>query len=361
MTAEKTPHKKGRGSQISPPNHFESTHVELDLGDVESDVDYLESLSSIKTVYYQDESESIVSENNSPDIGFRYSVNPYRGCLHGCAYCYARPSHEFLGLNAGIDFESKIMVKERAPELFRNWLARSSWQPEMIVFSGVTDCYQPIESKLKLTRACLQVASEANQPIGIVTKNALVTRDIDLLKPMAELNTVRAAISVTTLDNDLARVMEPRTSTPTARLRAINQLSDAGISTCVMIAPIIPGLNDSEIPAILKAAAEHGADSATFVLLRLPLNVNPVFMDWLDHHLPGKKNKIVSRLKSMRGGKLNDSSFETRMRGTGEIANQIKQTFSVFKKKFALNNTLPPLSTDHFRAPKSSDGQLRLF
>ena len=361
MTSENKPFAKGRGAQISPPNAFESTFVELDLDDLESDDDYLESINSIKTVYYRDESESIVSENDSPDIGFRYSVNPYRGCMHGCAYCYARPTHEYLGLNAGIDFESKIMVKHRAPGLFRDWLARPGWQPEMIVFSGVTDCYQPVERRLKLTRQCLEVAKEANQPIGIVTKNALVSRDIDLFAPMSKLETVRVSISITTLDPELVRLMEPRTSTPAARLRTIKQLSEAGISTCVMIAPVIPGLNDSEIPSILQAAAEHGAQAATFVLLRLPLNVNPVFMDWLDRHFPAKKSKVISRLKSMRGGKLNDSNFKTRMRGTGEIADQIKQTFNVFKNKFGLNQPLKPLSIEHFRAPINSQGQMRLF
>ena len=328
---------------------------------MEHDEQFADSLSAVATVYLPDQTQSIISQNNSPDIPFRYSINPYRGCQHGCAYCYARPTHEYLGLNAGIDFESKILVKHRAPELFRAWLARSKWQPETIVFSGVTDCYQPIERQLQLTRGCLQVANQARQPIGIVTKNALIERDIDVLGEMAEHNTIGVAISITSLDQSLIRVLEPRTSAPAARLKAVTALRDAGVPVHVMVAPIIPGLNDSEIPAILAAAKDAGASSASYTLLRLPDAVKPIFLDWLTHHRPLAKDRIESLIASTRKGKLNDSRFGNRMRGTGPIADQIRQTFEVFCRKFNLARNIQPLDASNFRRPTLDDGQLRLF
>jgi DNA repair photolyase len=361
MDKNHPPNIVGRASTIAPLSRFERYQYEVDLSDFESDPDYLGSSRKVPTEYYRDESNSIVSENNSPDVGFRYSINPYRGCAHGCAYCYARPTHEYLGMNAGLDFESKIMVKEDAASLFRKWLSRKQWKPELIAFSGVTDCYQPAERQFKLTRSCLEVACEARQPIGIITKNALVTRDLDLIIEMAKFNAIRVSISVTTLDMDLARKMEPRTSTPRARLSAIQQLSNAGVPVNVMVAPIIPGLNDVEIASILKAAAEAGAQSAGSVLLRLPLSVRPVFLDWLERNLPSQKEKIEARIRSIRDGKLNDSTFKSRMKGSGPMAEQIKQSFNVFKKKFGLDKSSPPLSSEHFRIPQSDDGQLRLF
>ena len=220
-------------------------HSEPDYEQLEHDEEFLAELGRPKTEYLPDSSKSVVSENNSPDIPFRYSVNPYRGCAHGCSYCYARPYHEYLGLNAGLDFETKVFVKHRAPELLRDWLASDEWNPESITFSGVTDCYQPAEREFRLTRGCLEVALEALQPIFIITKNALVTRDLDLLHDMADWHTVSVAISITSLDPELCRTMEPRTSTPAARLGAVRQLSEAGIPTRVMVAPVIPGLNYS--------------------------------------------------------------------------------------------------------------------
>lgn len=361
MTDQNRPHAKGRGSQIEPPNRFESIHYEDDFEQIEGDDEYLESLRSIPTKYIPDNSKSIVSENDSPDVGFRYSVNPYRGCAHGCVYCYARPTHEYLGMNAGLDFETKVMVKERAPALFRDWLARDAWEPEFIAFSGVTDCYQPAERDFKLTRGCLEVALEARQPVGIITKNALVCRDLDLLTEMAAFDTVSVAMSITTLDAELARTMEPRTSTPDAKLKAIKRLTEAGIRTSVMVAPIIPGLNDSEIPAILNAAAEAGAYSANYIVLRLPLNVRPIFMDWLERTQPLKKERVESRIKSTRDGDLNNAHFGTRMKGTGEFADQLKQTFRVFAKKYGIDGKRSPLSTSHFKKPIPSSGQMRLF
>ncbi len=250
---------KGRGAAIQPTNPYLPVHVEADLEHMADDGEYLAELGRPPTQYLADESQSIVAENDSPDVGFRYSVNPYRGCSHGCSYCYARPGHEYLGLSAGLDFETKVFVKHRAAELLREFLARPGWRPETIAFSGVTDCYQPAERQFGITRACVAVAAECRQPIGIITKNALVCRDIDLLSQLAAHGAVRVSLSITTLDAKLSRVMEPRTSAPAARLRAIRELNAAGIPANVMVAPVIPGLNDSEIPAVLSAAREAGA------------------------------------------------------------------------------------------------------
>ena len=299
----------------------------------------------------------IITENSSPDIGFRFSMNAYRGCSHGCSYCYARPYHEYLGWNAGLDFETKILVKERAPQLFREFLGRDTWKPEPIAMSGVTDCYQPAERHYRLTRACLEVAAEAQQPISIITKNALVLRDLDILQGMAAVNLVHVNVSITTLDTGLARSMEPRTSTPLARLRAVKELSEAGVPVRVLVAPVIPGLNESEIPAILKAAKEAGAIGAGHVLLRLPLTVAPVFFEWLQRTQPTRVTRVEERIRSTRGGKLNDSDFTTRMSGTGEIAHQISKMFRLFAKRYGLDGGLPEYDCTLFRPP----GQLWLF
>lgn len=351
--------EKGRGAQIAPPNRFDAFHAVPDLEHFVDDED--ESERSLRTTFVPDQSRSIVSENDSPDLNFRFSLNPYRGCEHGCAYCYARPTHEYLGFNAGLDFESKILVKQRAPELFRDWLSRRTDEPTTVVFSGVTDCYQPAERTFKLTRGCLQVALEARQPIGIVTKNALIVRDIDVLAAMAELKVVSVAVSVTTLDAELARTLEPRTSPPASRLDTIAKLTAAGIPTLVMVAPIIPGLNDTEIPEILRAAKSAGANSASYTLLRLPLTVRPVFQDWLKRTQPLKAARVESLIRSTRDGELNNSNFGRRMRGTGQIAEQIQRTFQVFARKHRLDQRLPSLDTSQFRPPTGSSGQLRLF
>ena len=351
--------RHGRGAQADPPNRFVAWREEPDFDHLESADDL--DVRPVKTQFIVDHSRSIVSENDSPDVPFRFSVNPYRGCEHGCAYCYARPTHEYLGYNAGLDFESRIMVKEQAPELLRDWLARDGYRPELIAFSGVTDCYQPAERRFELTRRCLQVAADSGQPVGIVTKNALVARDIDILQRMAEQRTVRVMLSVTTLDADLGRKLEPRTSSPAAKLRTMRELSSAGIETVVMVAPIIPGLNDNEIPAILSAAKDAGAVSAHFILLRLPLTVRPVFTDWLEKAVPSKKDKIESLIRQCRDGDLNNSEFGTRMRGQGNIAEQIAQSFKVFARKCEIDRKLPPLETRFFRPPVPTSGQLRLF
>ncbi|MEM8733577.1 MAG: PA0069 family radical SAM protein [Planctomycetota bacterium] len=256
----------------------------------------------IATEYFDDDSRSIVTENRSPDIPFRYSLNPYRGCSHGCSYCYARPTHEYLGFNAGIDFEAKIVVKRDAAELLRNRLQQRSWCGEPVMMSGVTDCYQPVERELKIARQCLEVAAEFNQPIGIITKNALVTRDLDLIEPMAAKGLCRVAVSVTSLDQSLSRKMEPRTSAPAARIEAIRKLADAGIPVTLMVAPLVPGLTDDEMPAIMEAAREAGARHASYIMLRLPLTVEPVFREWLTSHFPDSQERVLGRIRQVRDG-----------------------------------------------------------
>lgn len=355
------PPKKGRAANAAPPNRFGGIHAEPDFEHVADDAEWLEEQRTVATVFIPDSSRSIISENDSPDIPFNYSLNPYRGCEHGCAYCYARPTHEYLGFDAGLDFETKIIVKENAPALFRDWLARDAWTPEPIMFSGVTDCYQPAERRFQLTRGCLEVASEARQPVAIITKNALVSRDLDLLCEMSHHNAISVAISVTTLDEELARTMEPRTSTPAARLRTISELSAAGVRTHVMVAPVIPGLNDSEIPRILEAVRDAGADGASYILLRLPLTVEPVFVEWLRRIERNRAERVETRLRASRGGEMSDSRFGKRMRGEGEFAENIAKTFKVFARKYGLNARPAPLSTAAFRRPLPRSGQMRLF
>lgn len=349
------------GSNLDPPNRFETVHREIDLEHLEWDEEYLHERENRRIEYVFDSSKSVVSENNSPDIPFRYSLNPYRGCAHACPYCYARNTHEYLGYNAGLDFETKILVKPDAPKLFREFLSRKSWQPESITFSGVTDCYQPAERQFRLTRQCLEVAWEFRQPISVITKNALVVRDLDLLAKMAELNLVHVFLSVTSLNPELARVMEPRTSIPAARLRAVKMLADSGVPVGVMAAPMIPGLNDSELPGILEAAKDAGAVTAGYILLRLPLTVEPVFLEWLERTHPDQQAKIEGRIRDTRGGKLSSSAWGERMRGNGEIADQIRGMFQVFVRKHGLDRKLPPFDFSHFQRPDPDPEQLKLF
>jgi DNA repair photolyase len=352
---------RGRGAAVQPDNPYLRMQRVDDWEHVADDQEYLESLGRPPTVYLDDQSQSIVATNDSPDVGFNYSVNPYRGCAHGCSYCFARPGHEYLGMSAGLDFETKIMVKRRAPEMFREFLARPQWKPETIMFSGVTDCFQPVERELRLTRGCLEVAAECRQPVAVITKNALITRDIEVLAELAAHRAVHVALSITTLDRDLARAMEPRTSTPEARLRAIVQLSAAGVPSMVMIGPVIPGLNDSEIPAILKAAREAGAGRASYVLLRLPSTVREVFLDWLHRERPNHAAKVESFIRATRGGQLYNSKWGERQRGKGVIAEQIEQTFRVFAKRYELDGDSELLNCEAFQPPKPTTGQLPLF
>jgi DNA repair photolyase len=352
---------KGRGAAVQPANPYLPVRLEADFEHVAGDAEYLDQLGRPPTEYFPDDSKTVVTENDSPDVGFRYSVNPYRGCSHGCSYCYARPYHEYMGLSAGLDFETKVFVKYHAAEQLRQFLARPQWKCETIVFSGVTDCYQPAEREFRITRGCIEVAAECRQPIGIITKNALVTRDIDLLQRLAEHGAVRVSLSITTLDSTLARVMEPRTSSPEARLRAIRELTSAGIPTNVMTAPIIPGLNDSEMPAILAAAREAGAEWAGYVLLKLPRTVKEVFTDWIRRAYPDRADKVESLIRSTRDGKLTDSQFGRRQVGTGQIAELIADTFALWTKKLGYRDEHGKLNADAFNPPAPTSGQLRLF
>jgi DNA repair photolyase len=342
-----------RGAAENPPNRFEKIHLERDE-DWNPEEDPLP-----RTQFLKDSSKTIIAYNDSPDIGFEASVNPYRGCEHGCIYCYARPFHEYLGFSSGLDFESKIMVKENAPKLLRDELSSPKWKPQVIAMSGVTDCYQPVERKLKLTRGCLEVLAEFRNPVGIITKNFLVTRDIDLFSELARHNAAAVYISITTLDTELRKIMEPRTSPPAARLEAIRRLAQAGIHVGVLMAPIIPGLTDHEIPAILAAAASAGAKSAGHVTLRLPHAVAPLFEQWLQTHFPDRKEKVLNRLRSMRGGKLYESKFGQRMRGEGIFADQIDQLFDVARRKAGIAERGGELSAVAFRRPAGA--QLQLF
>lgn len=349
------------GSNLDPPNRFESIHREPDLEHLEWDQEYLREIAHRKIEYIDDASKSIVSENSSPDIPFRYSINPYRGCAHACSYCYARPGHEYLGFNAGLDFETKIVVKRDAAQLFREFLSNKKWKTQPITFSGVTDCYQPAEREFRLTRQCLEVALECRQPVSIITKNALVLRDLEILKQLAADNLVHVFLSITSLNPELARDMEPRTSIPAARLRAAQVLSESGVPVGVMMAPIIPGLNDSEIPQILEAAKQAGAITADYILLRLPLTVEPVFIEWLQRTRPNQAEKIIGRLQKARDGKLNSSVWGERMVGSGEIAGQIRNMFRLFRKKFELDGALPAHDCSLFQPPRPQSGQLSLF
>jgi DNA repair photolyase len=353
-------HLIARGSEIRPANRFEQTRVDDDFEQCEGDEELL-ATRRVPTQFLPDNTRSIITENDSPDVGFRYSINPYRGCEHGCSYCYARPSHEVLGLNAGIDFETKILVKHDAARLLRDELAKSGWRGEHIMISGVTDCYQPAERQFRITRSLLEVMLEARQAVSIITKNALVFRDLDLLKPLAELRLAQVYLSITTLDGELGRVMEPRTASPAARLRAVRELSAAGVPVGVMVAPIIPGLTDIELPQILQAAKEAGAGAAGYVLLRLPWTVQPVFLDWLATHQPRVKERVETLVRQTRGGKLYDSTWKARQRGQGAYADQIGQTFKVFTRKLGLDGKLPELDTSIFTPPRPASGQMSLF
>jgi DNA repair photolyase len=351
----------GRGAGSNPASRFLAIIRENDFEQLEFDEEFCEGLKRPKTVYLEDRSKSVISENDSPDIPFRYSLNPYRGCLHGCSYCYARPTHEYLGLSAGLDFETRIFVKRDAPDLFRDFLGRSSWVCESIMMSGVTDCYQPIERQLELTRGCLRVALEASQPVALITKNALILRDLDLLSELAGRGLCRVAISLNSLDQSLTKVLEPACSAPAARLDAMRKLSTAGVPVHLMAAPVIPGLNDAELPAVLRAAADAGVKSAGYIMVRLPLTVEPLFREWLQQQRPLMAEKVETRLRLVRGGQLSSGTFHERMRGTGEYAEHVGALFRLHRRKCGLETQLPPLRTDLFRPPRSSGGQQFLF
>lgn len=345
---------RGRGVAANPPNRFERLHVDRSGWRDPDDP-------GPETRLLVDASRSVLSHNDSPDVGFDVGINPYRGCEHGCAYCYARPNHEYLGMSAGLDFESRILVKRDAPDLLREALSAPGWVPRPIMLSGVTDAYQPVERRLRITRRCLEVLAELRNPVAVTTKSYLVTRDADLLGELARHRAAAVVLSITTLRRELQRILEPRATTPERRLGAIRVLADAGIPVGVNVAPVVPGLTDHELPAILEAAAEAGATFANYIVLRLPWGVSDLFRDWLETHMPDRKEKVLGRLRQLREGRLYDARFGVRGRGTGPFAEQLRQLFRVHRDRLGLHRR-PELSTAAFRRPEPDAGpQLGLF
>jgi DNA repair photolyase len=344
--------KRGRGSGFNTPNRFEKLHR------IPVEVEGEDDGRQVRTAYYEDTTRSILARNDSPDLDFTYSINPYRGCEHGCIYCYARPSHEYLGFSAGLDFETRIMVKQKAPELLAQAFRKKSWEPQVVVMSGNTDCYQPVERKLRITRRCLEVFLAFRNPVGVITKNALILRDLDVLRELARLDLVHVMISITSLDPDLILKMEPRTASPALRLETIAELSRNGIPVGVNAAPIIPGLTDEELPAILRESAARGATSAGTIMIRLPGPVAPLFSEWVTRTLPDRAGKIMNRIKDMRSGGLSDARFGTRQTGEGEIAESIAALYRVHVARYGLDRRWSSLTTTHFRRNGAEEATL---
>ena len=349
--------RRGRGAGLNPTGRFEpiTRHVFDDGWGA------IEELPPFKTEVQIEKPRTIITRNDSPDISFDRSINPYRGCEHGCVYCFARPTHSYMGLSPGLDFESKLFAKPDAARLLEKELGKDGYQPRTIAIGTNTDPYQPIERQYRIMREILEVLEAYGHPVGIVTKSALVVRDVDILSRMAERGLAKVALSVTTLDRRLARTMEPRASTPTKRLEAMKALNEAGVPASVMIGPVIPGLNDSEIERILDSARAAGAREAGYVLLRLPLEVAPIFKDWLLRHYPDRYRHVMSLIRSMRDGKDYDSEWGKRMKGTGPYAWQIGRRFELAAKKLGLNLERRTLRTDLFVAPESAGKQLMLL
>jgi len=346
----------GRGALSNASGRFEKeTRVLVDDGWNEDEEP------ALKTEILRDTSRTIITRNNSPDISFSQSINPYKGCEHGCIYCFARPTHAYLGLSPGADFESKIFAKPNAAELLRRELSSPKYIPKVIAIGTNTDPYQPIERRLKIMRSILEVLYEFRHPVGIVTKSTLILRDLDILAPMAELGLAKVALSVTTLDRKLAREMEPRASTPPRRLQAIRELTEAGVPAGLMFAPVIPALNDEELESVLGEAAQVGAKSAGYVLLRLPLEIKDLFREWLEANEPGRAKHVMSLIRSMRGGKDYDSQWHTRMKGTGPYAEMIAKRFHLAVKKLGLNKGSRSLDLSQFRRPAQAGEQLALL
>lgn len=339
-----------RGSPINPQNRFDALRVTEDPTTDWSPIEP-EERPLPHTVFIRDLTSEILSENGSPDVGFSYGINPYRGCEHGCAYCYARPTHEYLGFSAGLDFETKIMVKLDAPRLLRRALEREKWVPQQIAMSGVTDCYQPAEYRFRLTRGCLEVLAEFRNPVSLITKNHLVTRDIDVLAELATHSCAWVFISITSLEDDLSRRLEPRASLPSRRLDAVAKLAAAGIPVSVNVAPVIPGLNDHEIPAILHTAAEAGAIDAHYSLVRFPHGVKDIFSEWLATHFPEKKESVLARVAAHRNGSLDAFRWHERLSGKGAQAEILGAAFEVWKHKAGLPRPHAELSAMGFRRP----------
>lgn len=389
---------RGRGAGLNPASRFETIRLHV-LGEhLDERAAEQPCGTQVRTQVFEDATKTILNYVDSPDLGFNWTINPYRGCEHGCIYCYARPGHEYFGLSCGMDFETKIFAKPRAAELLRRELADPSWKGEYIMMSGVTDPYQPVERELKITRSCLEVMAECRQAVSLITKNSLITRDLDLIARLAEHHAVRAAVSITSLDNALASKMEPRASAPRERLAAVRALADIGVPVTVMTAPIIPGLNDREIPALLEAAKEAGATSAGYTLMRLPWQLKDLFLEWLQRHFPERAAHVESLVRQYRGGiggrdedparretsihkprtdpathrdtygvntsrrgPLSDPRFYTRHKGEGPIAEQLRQTFKVFAGRYGLNRPGQRINTRAFRPPRIKGDTPSLF
>ncbi len=355
---------------MAPGNRFESVRLHV-LGEaLDDELREHPCGEQVRTEVLPDHARSVINRVDSDDLNFNWTFNPYRGCEHGCIYCYARPTHENLGYSCGLDFETKILAKLDAPALLARELSKPKWEGDSIMVSGVTDPYQPTEAKLKLMRACLEVFAERRQPISIVTKNHLVTRDLDLLRAMAADGAVSVAVSITTLDKSLAAKMEPRASNPADRLRTVRELREAGVPVGVMMAPIVPGLTDHEIPKLLEAASDAGAMCASWVLLRLPHQVKALFLEWVARHYPDRAAMVEQRIRDTRDGALYNSTFRVRQRGHGERAKQIKQSFDLFARRYNLDGQWPKHSREAFleRKPafvelgrERNKNQMRLF
>ena len=346
--------RRGRAAAVNPVGRFPRLDTTLDpaaLDDAERQ--------RVATQVFRDTTRTALATNDSPDLPFSHSLNPYRGCEHGCPYCFARPSHEYLGFSAGLDFETKIVAKPDLPRLLSLALQRKSWVPETVALSGNTDPYQPIERQLEITRGCLKVLLRHRNPVGLITKNALVTRDLDVLRELAALDLVRVTLSITTLRDDLAGSMEPRASRPAARLKAVEALAAAGVPVGVNAAPLIPGLTDEALPAILRAAAGAGATRAGYMLVRLPGAVQEVFEEWLRRTLPDRADRVLHRVREGKGGRLNDPRFGHRFRSTGPYADAVRQVFRAEVRRLGLNRGRQPLATHHFR--RLPGGQMDLF
>jgi DNA repair photolyase len=349
---------RGRGAQTNASGRYESlVHEAFDDGWTTEDVEPQQ----LRTTLQAENARVILTRNDSPDIGFNQSINPYRGCEHGCTYCYARPAHAYMGLSPGLDFESKLFFKPDAAALLERELSKPGYAPENIQIGGNTDPYQPIERKLQITRSVIAVLSRFNHPFSIITKSALIARDIDLMGPMAEKNLCRAAVSITTLDRKLARSMEPRAATPERRLDAVRRLSDAGVPTIVMFAPVIPGLNDHELEAVLERSAEAGAVSAGYVVLRLPLEIKDLFREWLEAGYPDRARRVMSLVRQMRGGRDYDPEWRKRQVGEGPVAELIARRFKLACDRYGLNGRWEGLDVSRFRVPPRPGDQLSLL
>jgi DNA repair photolyase len=349
---------RGRGARTNASGRYETEAREaFDDGWTPDDVEPVQ----LTTTVSPEKAKVIITRNDSPDVGFSASINPYRGCEHGCIYCYARPAHAYMGLSPGLDFESKLFFKPEAARLLERELSKPGYVPEVIHIGGNTDPYQPQERRLRITRQIIEVLNRFNHPFSVISKSGLILRDLDLLAPMAERNLVRVAISITTLDRKLARSMEPRAATPERRLDAVRRLSDAGVPTVVMFAPAIPGLNDHEMEAVLQRAAAAGARGAGYVALRLPMEIADLFQEWLATDHPDRANRVMSLVRQMRGGKTYDSQWGQRMKGDGPLAALMSRRFAVAKQRLGIAGKLPPLDLGLFCVPPKAGDQVDLF